>query len=132
MGHLLMLPKPARNKLQSFNLALIATSNHIQHGRNFSNSRAVAMFSIHFVLEACQMDAGGPVWRIQRETRSQTSNLRSPCYRKLSDFVRNFDSESGFVSSEGPKKIHSPNRRSISSIDSWSHLQSLQIARRSA
>ena len=50
------------------------------------------------------MDAGGPVWRIQRETRSQTSNLRSPCYRKLSDFVRNFDSESGFVSSEGPKK----------------------------
>ena len=80
------------------------------------------------------MDPSGPVWRIQSETRSQTFNLRSPCYCKLADFVRNFhsNSEAGVMFSEGDKKIHSPNRRSISSIDSWSHLQSLQIARRSA
>lgn len=117
----------------NFILRTLIAIHHIQHGRNFSNSRAtVAMFSIHFVLEACQMDSSGPVWRIQRETRSQTFNLRSPCYCKLADFVRNFHSEAGFMFSEGDKKILSPNRRSISSIESWSQLQSLQIARRSA
>ena len=50
------------------------------------------------------MDSSGPVWRIQRETRSQTFNLRPPCYCKLADFVRNFHSKAGSMFSEGDKK----------------------------